>query len=106
MIDLSNHSLSLLRALQQQVEDEIKKRQKDEVAEVQKRILDLAKSVGMTVEQIMAGTQNRKPTKTATVRYQHPDQPELQWTGRGRKPHWIQEYLNASGKALDSLLIR
>jgi DNA-binding protein H-NS len=105
MTDLSNYSLAQLRDLQAQVADQINKRQKDEVAEIQRKIMDLAKSVGMTVEQIMQGAQAKKPAKTVAVRYQHPEQPEKQWTGRGRKPHWIQEYLDASGKPLELLLI-
>ncbi|WP_337881835.1 ribosome modulation factor [Chromobacterium haemolyticum] len=31
------------------------------------------------------------------VRYQHPDDPRMTWTGRGRKPAWVQAWLDAGG---------
>lgn len=32
-------------------------------------------------------------------RYQHPENPELYWSGRGRKPSWVEEWL-ANDKTL------
>lgn len=103
MIDLSNFSRSDLRILQERVADQIKSRQMDEVANVQQQILALARSVGMSVEQIMK-VRGTEPKKPGAVRYRHPSQPDLQWSGRGRQPRWIKEY-TASGKALESLLL-
>jgi DNA-binding protein H-NS len=101
MVDLSQHSLAQLRDLQSQVAVQIKEREKTEIMEVQQRILALANSVGMTVEQIMKGT---KTKKVAPVRFRHPEQSELQWSGRGRQPGWVKEYLE-SGKSLDSIKV-
>lgn len=108
MVDLSNFSIAELHDLQTQVAEQIKTREKDEIANVQKQILALAQSVGMTVEQIMniKGGQTKKATKTVAARYRHPEQPELEWTGRGRQPRWIAEYLEKPGNKLDSLLIQ
>lgn len=39
---------------------------------------------------------------TAGVRYRHPDNPSLTWTGRGRKPAWVVEWLD-NGGTLDQL---
>lgn len=107
MIDLSNFSSTELRELQTQVVEQIKTREKDEIANVQKQILALAQSVGMSVEEIMdsKGSKTKKATKTVAVRYRHPEQPELQWTGRGRQPRWIVEYLQQADKTLESLLV-
>jgi DNA-binding protein H-NS len=38
-------------------------------------------------------------------KYQNPDNPTDTWSGRGRKPKWIEDQL-ASGKSLDALVIR
>ena len=35
--------------------------------------------------------------RQATARYRHPDDPNLTWTGRGRKPVWVIEWLDAGG---------
>lgn len=37
-------------------------------------------------------------------KYANPDDPTMTWTGRGRKPRWVQESLD-QGKELDDLLI-
>lgn len=39
-----------------------------------------------------------------TIQYQHPENAELCWTGRGRKPKWVEHFL-AQGKTLDDLKI-
>ena len=40
--------------------------------------------------------------KTVVVKYRHPDDPALTWSGRGKRPLWVVEYL-ATGKSLDDL---
>lgn len=43
------------------------------------------------------------PTRV-TVQYQHPEEASLQWTGRGRKPRWVELFL-ATGRTLEDLKI-
>jgi DNA-binding protein H-NS len=38
------------------------------------------------------------------VRYRHPDNADNQWTGRGRQPKWVKEWVE-SGKSLDKLRV-
>ena len=47
-----------------------------------------------------------KPRRSGTVapKYANPTDPTMTWTGRGRKPRWVQENLE-SGKQMDDLLI-
>ena len=48
-----------------------------------------------------------KPTRRGGAiapKYANPQDQTMTWTGRGRKPRWVQEYLD-SGKALDDLLL-
>ncbi|RYH08801.1 H-NS family nucleoid-associated regulatory protein [Tropicimonas sp. IMCC6043] len=37
-------------------------------------------------------------------KYRHPENPEITWTGRGRKPQWIKEAEDA-GKDIDAFKI-
>lgn len=108
MTDLSNLSLSQLRDLQSQVVEQIEVRQQDNIAKARQQIVAMAGSIGMTVAQIMntKGAREKKPTKTIAARYQHPEDVSQQWIGRGPRPRWIKEYLDASGKDIDSLLIK
>jgi len=38
------------------------------------------------------------------VCYRHPDDPFMAWTGRGKQPRWITEWIE-SGKSLDVLRV-
>lgn len=46
----------------------------------------------------------RKSKKPVAPKYQHPDDSSLTWSGRGRKPQWVEEQL-AAGKSLADLKI-
>lgn len=52
---------------------------------------------------------NEKPTagrrSGAHLKYQHPDYPDCQWSGRGRKPKWVENWLQTEGNTLADLEI-
>jgi hypothetical protein len=58
--------------------------------------------VGMS-SQLVAPEPEPKPTKAkrTTQRYRHPYKPELEWTGFGRRPLWLIEFLAEPGRTLD-----
>lgn len=44
--------------------------------------------------------------KTVPPKYRHPSNEELTWTGRGNRPRWLTEYLEANPNVeLESLLV-
>lgn len=45
-----------------------------------------------------------KPSGRPEVAYRNPDQPAQAWTGRGKPPRWITEWVQ-SGKSLDALRV-
>lgn len=51
----------------------------------------------------LTGVKTRR-AGTVAPKYANPEDPTLTWTGRGRKPRWVQESLD-SGRQLDDLLI-
>lgn len=40
----------------------------------------------------------------APIRYRHPDNPAINWTGRGKKPQWVLNWINDGG-SLDDLAV-
>jgi DNA-binding protein H-NS len=77
-------------------EDRLKK-------EAMLKATEIAKAAGfLTLEELIAA----QPAKRARTeaKYRHPENPKLTWTGRGRKPSWIAEALEA-GKSLDDVAI-
>lgn len=103
MIDLSSYSIADLRKLADEVAGQIKSRGREEIAAAQQRILEVAKNLGMSVEQIL-GAKEPKQRQPAAARFKHPSDSTRQWSGRGRQPRWVKEHLDA-GNTLESLLI-
>ena len=102
-MDLSNMSLGDLRNLQEQIKQEMKKREQQEVQKAREQIMAIAQSVGVPLKDLMTASRGGKSGSVA-VRYRHPDNAEYQWTGRGRQPKWVKEWVE-SGKSLDKLRV-
>ncbi|MEO6354829.1 MAG: H-NS histone family protein [Burkholderiaceae bacterium] len=106
-MDLSKLSLTDLRALQEQIKQEIKKREQQDLVKAREQIMAIAQSVGVPLKELMAGQARAAKAGTAVkvaVQYRHPADASLQWTGRGRQPKWVQAWLT-SGQLLDALKV-
>lgn len=105
MIDLSQHTLADLRKLQEQVKEEMKSREAQEIQRAREQILAIAQGVGLPLEALLAkGVKGIKKPGSVAVRFQHPENESQKWTGRGRQPKWVKEWVD-SGKELDKLLV-
>lgn len=100
-MDLTHLSLAELRDLETKAKKELEKREQQEVASAREQIQAIAQNAGISLKDLMSsGT--RKKSRPAAVKYRHPDNSAQQWTGRGRQPKWIKEWLD-SGKSMDLL---
>lgn len=103
--DLDALSLDELKLLQKQVARAIEgfeeRRKRSAMAELEAKARDL----GFSLEQLM-GVSGRagKARSKASPKYANPENPEMTWTGRGRKPAWFEQAL-ASGKSAEDLAI-
>jgi DNA-binding protein H-NS len=102
-MDISVLSLSELRTLQKAVNEEVKKREIEDSAKAKAQMIAIAKSHGIQLEDLFAQSSRAKLQET-TIRYRHPNNPNLQWSGRGRQPNWIKEALS-KGEPLSSFLV-
>lgn len=100
-IDLSKLSIEEMEALAKDIEIEINTRREAERERVLEQMRELAASIGTTPEQLFGRT-GKAPERTVVVKYRHPDDPALTWSGRGKRPLWVVEYL-AAGKTLEEL---
>ena len=61
------------------------------------------------VKDFLLGDGRKMPKSTSAPKsppkYQHPDQPHVTWTGRGRHPSWFAEAI-AAGTDPEELLIK
>ncbi|MDN0074003.1 H-NS histone family protein [Crenobacter sp. SG2303] len=99
-MDLSTLDYTQLLDLKAQLEREINARQTEEKANAKRQILDLVKTYGLTIEEVLSkpATASRKPVE---AKYRNPDDASQTWSGRGRKPAWVQQYVDAGFKLED-----
>ena len=108
-MDLSNMSLGDLRNLQEQIKQEMKQREHQEVQKAREQIMAIAQSVGVPLKDLMAASgrgakAGKSGTGSVAVRFRNPDNETQQWTGRGRQPKWVKEWVEG-GKSLDKLRV-
>ncbi len=104
-MDLSNMTAADLRALQDTIKQELKKREGQEIANARSQIMAIAQSVGVPLKDLIGGSGSmRAKSGPVAVQYRNPGNASEQWTGRGRQPKWVRAELDA-GKTLDSLRI-
>lgn len=106
-MDLSGLSVVELRALQDQVKQALKDREHEEQAKAREQILAIAQSAGISLQDLLGAQSRSKNTASkakVAVRYRHPSDASLQWTGRGRQPKWVQDWV-ASGQSLDAVRV-
>ena len=113
MMDLSRLSLAELKHLHAILPDEIEKRQMQEPAHVIEELGALARARGFVLEDLvrvlekpgggspMAPIVQRRP---APVKFRHPFNSELTWSGRGRQQKWVVAWL-AEGRKVEDLMV-
>lgn len=106
-IDLSKLSIEELQALARDIEEEVVARRESERERVLAQMRELAGSLGMTLEDFLRLERGRgraaaKVPASSIVKYRHPENPVLTWSGRGKRPLWITEWL-AAGHTLEEL---
>ena len=105
-MDLTALSIIELRDLQQQIPVELKRREAQDKINILNEVRAFAKSRGYALEELVNKEAKVKAVSgiKVKVKYRHPSNPELEWTGRGRKPKWVEAWV-AGGNALESLVV-
>lgn len=111
-MDLSKLSVDDLRALQDQVTKQLKVAAEKDLSKAREEIHAIAQRAGIPLQELLSGSLGKKsgkgkPAKAAgkvPVQFRNPSNAEQQWTGRGRQPKWVKEWLDA-GKALDAIRV-
>jgi DNA-binding protein H-NS len=99
-IDLSKLSLEELQNLARDIEMEVVSRREADRERVLNQMRELAGSLGMTLEEVVRGEKGKG--SPVPVKYRNPDNPVQTWSGRGKRPTWVNEAL-ASGRTLEDL---
>jgi len=116
-MELTKLSLTELRRLQSKVETEIRRRSDTTRRDLLKKMQKMAADQGMSLSDLLpsavAAEEKSAPAKRKSkaagkktgpvpVKYRHPENPAIGWSGRGRKPQWVIDWL-AQNKPLAEL---
>ncbi|WBU56381.1 H-NS histone family protein [Paracoccus sediminicola] len=102
MLDLENLSLKELRDLRTQVDRSIASFEERKRREAMAAVEEAAREHGFSLNELTGGKARRGARVAA--KYANPEDPSQTWTGRGRRPRWVQDALG-SGKSLEDLAI-
>lgn len=103
-MDLSRLSVAELNALQADITREIARRRKSEADSLVNEFRKRAAELGLSVEDLVSGKSAAKQRGKVAVKYRHPDDASLTWTGRGKRPRWVDAWLQ-SGKQMEQLAV-
>lgn len=104
-INLEKYSAKELEELISAAAEQKKKLHKQQLSEVRAKLTAMAREEGYTIEELFGtGSARGKSGRTVAPKYRNPADPSQTWTGRGKRPRWVQAQLDA-GKSLSSLEI-
>lgn len=89
---LEKMTVKELNELKHRIESMIVVKQDRERIEVREKIQAMAKEHGFEVTELFSGRgKGGKGKASGAVKYHNPDNVNQTWSGRGRKPNWINE---------------
>lgn len=93
---LDKMSVKDLRELKQRIDAAIVARQVKEKAELRQKMAELAEEAGLSLEEVLGSRRGGggKGKGSVAVKYRHPDNATFTWTGRGRRPKWLEGIAN------------
>jgi DNA-binding protein H-NS len=102
-MDLAGLSVKELETLRSEIDKRIEHLAQLKKQEALARLDEMVESLGLDGEEIAAHFRFRKgPLNGSRVsgskKYQNPKNTEQSWSGRGRKPAWVQAHLDAGGE--------
>lgn len=108
-VNLSILSIADLQHLKADIDKELNERSSKQQAI--EEVKQLAASKGLKLEELLVelglakGTlKGRRELGPAPIRFRHPSNPSLTWSGRGKRPNWMRDAL-ALGLTEDQMRI-
>ncbi len=96
MIDLNGMTEEDLRQLMGQAERALRDCHQQRIHALRKEAEELAASLGMSVAEMFGFDKGSKTAgKKVAAKYVNPANPAETWTGRGKRPRWLADALNA-----------
>lgn len=95
---LEKMNVKELRELRAKIDSAISARQSKDKAELRVRMQEMADEAGLTLDEVVGGSRRGGGAKggkgSVPVKYRHHDDSSMTWTGRGRRPKWLEGIAN------------
>ena len=101
-VDISNLTVAQLEALRGSIDNAIVSRRETELVNLRQKMEEMAEDAGFTLEEIMQARATKK--RVIEPKYRNPNNAEQTWSGRGRKPSWVEELIASGGNLEDHLI--
>lgn len=102
---LPSLTVSGLNELSKAIEAELKTKYKTRAKEARVAATEAVKVYGFDSLDQVLNQENPKESKKAAVKYRNPANQEETWTGRGKKPNWLNKMLTA-GYSLEDFKVQ
>lgn len=103
-IDLDSFTLSDLKKLQKDVAKAIDGYEERQRQEARAALEAKARELGFNLNDLVEAPRKKSARNVNPPKYRHPENPAQTWSGRGRRPDWVNAHV-AAGGSLDDLLI-
>lgn len=90
-----------VKGLISECEAEIERRRNARLVEVQESIKQLADSVGMTPDELVQNMKKGKAPAQKVIRFRNDENHDETWSGRGKRPNWVNAALEQGRKLED-----
>lgn len=97
--DLSRMSGKELKNLKQRIDRELQKREREEKKKAKDAVRKTAREYGFSLNELVSGQSTSRSSRKP--KYRNPSNPSATWTGVGRKPNWVKEWLDKGGSLKD-----
>ncbi len=102
--NLDAYSLAELKTLQKDVTKAIAEYSDRKKTEAMQALEAHAKELGFSLAELTGTKRTRKSSGPGGAKYRHPENAEVTWSGRGRRPGWFQAALDA-GKTPETMAV-
>lgn len=92
-VNLLTYSLKDLQQLKKDVAKAISTFEERQKVDARAKVEAMARDMGFSLNELVKLTGKAKRTPAAP-KYRHPENPDVTWSGRGRRPAWFQDALD------------
>lgn len=102
-IDIKSLNHNQLNELITRAQSRQEEMNKEREGKVRDKVMAMVKAEGFTMDELF-GMGGKKTRRKVKPKYRNPADSSMTWTGRGKRPRWFNDAINAGKKEKDLLI--